>query len=167
MNNMTNIVPLQPKRLPERFYIDLAIGAAPVEDICATYGLDPDAVKELAGDAEFDTRFFQAKQSVEDDGRAFRARCRAAVHRAVPTMEQIVNDDEAPANVRVEAFKALVKFGQLEPKETQAQGGGAHLTLTIVAPDGARTEARVGNVIEHQPDPNDDLAAGYDEAWDD
>ena len=161
---MTNMA-LQPSALPDRLFIDLALEAAPVKDVCRLYGIAPEALEALRENDEFATKLLQAKQAVDDDGRSFRARCRTAVHLAIPKIIAVVNDPKAPHAARIEAFKSLVKYGQLEPKETQAQGGGAHLTLTIVAPDGARMETRVGRTIEHQYDADDDLTSGVE--WDD
>ena len=147
---------LQPTTLPDRFYIDLAIGAAPFDDICRTYGLDPEDVGALDADAQFTMRLLQAKQSVEDDGSAFKARCRSMVHETIQHVGRIVSDVEAPARDRIEAFKTLAKLGALEPKEDQTRTTGPALSLTIIAPGGeAHT---VGQVIEHAPQQTIDIS---------
>jgi hypothetical protein len=155
-----------PNKLPDRFYLDLAIGTATFSDICGTYGLDPQSVREHQDDPQFQQRLLQAKQSVEDDGRAFRARCRRVVHDTIPRMQMIINDPEVPASTCVDAFKTLAKLGNLEPQPAaQANGaGGNHLTLTIIAPGGAKQETQVvGTVI--QPEPGSHSLDMDDLAW--
>ena len=147
---------MSPARLPDKFYIDLAIGVAPFDDICRTYGLDPEAVAEVEDDAEFQQRVLMAKQSVEDDGQAFRARCRTEVHETMPYMSLIVKDPEVPASTRVDAWRTLVKFSGMEPKEQTQGATGPSLSLTIIAPGGEKQV--IGQVIDqpaiaHTPDP--------------
>jgi hypothetical protein len=98
-------------------------------------------------------RLLQAKQSVEDDGRAFRARCRRVVHDTIPRMQMIINDPEVPASTCVDAFKTLCRMGDLEPRDKAQAGsaGGNHLTLTIIAPGGEKHETTVvGAVVRQQ-----------------
>jgi hypothetical protein len=139
------------KQLPDRFYVDLAIGAAPFVDICRTYGLDPDQVSRMNADASFSQRLLQAKQSVEDDGRAFKARCRSVVHATIPRLRQLIENPDTPAAAAISAFNSLVKFSGLEPREDAPVVGGAQLSLTIIAPGGQRLVRSGGRMIEHQP----------------
>lgn len=152
MNAPAQLLPITPSRLPDRLYLDLAIGTATFADICGTYGLDPDQVREHQDDPQFQQRLLQAKQSVEDDGRAFRARCRRVVHDTIPRMQMIINDPEVPASTCVDAFKTLAKLGNLEPQPAQQAGSnGNHLTLTIIAPSTAGEKQVVGTVVQAPP----------------
>lgn len=128
---------LKINELPEEFFIDVAVGVDPFEDICDNYELSPEAAAQLEADPAFQRRLRIAKQVVEDDGRAFRSRCRVAVTNAVHHVVHMLRDTDVPASVQLDAFKTLVKFGDLEPAAKKDQsGGGPALTLNIVAPDG-------------------------------
>lgn len=146
-------------QFPDRFYLDLAIGTATFADICGTYGLEPDQVREYQDDPQFSQRLLQAKQSVEDDGRAFRARCRRGVHDTIPRMLQIIHDPEVPASTCVDAFKTLAKLGGLEPQPAQVGGssGGNHLTLTIIAPGSQQETKVIGTVVQQDSIDMDEL----------
>jgi hypothetical protein len=133
---MNALTTLSPEDLPTRFFIDVAVGVSPFEEICQAYGLDHTQVTTLAEDPVFAQRAVLAKQSVEEDGRAFRARCRTVVHEALPRMHAIIHDPDVPASTQVNAFQALVKYGKLEPETEQANQGGNYLSLTIIAPGG-------------------------------
>lgn len=135
-------------QLPDQFYLAMAIGTQPFDELCLSFDLDPEYVRSLDGDPLFLSRMAQARSAVEDDGRAFRARCRTLVQQVIPRMGQIINDPEVPASTQVEAFKALVKFGGLEPKETTQTNTGATLNFTIIAPDGSRMKTLPGCVID-------------------
>ena len=135
-------------QLPEQFYLAMAIGTQSFDELCLAFELDPDHVRALDGDPMFAARLAQARNAVDDDGRAFRARCRTVVQKAIPRLSAIIHDPEVPASTQVDAFKALVKFGGLEPKETASSGTGTVLNFTIIAPDGSRMETPLGRVID-------------------
>lgn len=126
------------EQIPERFYIDLAVGVLPFADVCMLHNLDPADVEAHENDPIFKQRVGLAEQSVNDDGRAFKARCRSIVNRSVSKMEVLMSDPETPASTRLDAFKTLAKYGELEPeKRDQNQGpSGPQLVFNIYGPDG-------------------------------
>jgi hypothetical protein len=124
--------------IPDRFFIDIAVGVHTFEDLCAAHNLSPEAVTALTEDPRFQQRAALAKQAVEDDGRAFRARCRTIVNDSVLHMVQLMKDPETPPSTQLETFKTLVKFGNLEPETNKSADNGPQLVFTIVAPDGAQ-----------------------------
>lgn len=148
---------MTPKDLPEAFYIDMAVGVHAFDELCQMYEVPQALAASLEQDSEFQRRHSIAKQAVEDDGRAFRARCRTVVNNNVAHMQQIMRDPDTPASTQLDAFKTLAKFGDLEPDRARSEGyQGPHLTLNIVAPDGASAMSLdVGSaqddVIEHEP----------------
>ena len=151
--------------LPESFYIDLAIGLTSFEDLCSAYEVDPDEVREHDRDPLFVRRLMLAKQVVDDDGRAFRARCRSIVNNSVHKLYKIMNDPDVSASTQLDAFKTLARFGDMEPKAAK-EAAGAKISLTIIAPGGAES----GLTIEHvdnseQADPTAEIASwvGIDE----
>lgn len=141
--------------IPDKFFVDVAVGVTPFEDICHIYGIPEPTAAALESDREFIRRVKIAEQAVSDDGVAFRARCRTIVNDALPSMKTLMHSEDAPASSRLDAFKTLAKLGQLEPKPENNGPAGPTLHLTIVAPDGHR-EHVVGQArpaIEHEPEP--------------
>jgi hypothetical protein len=124
--------------IPENFYIDIAVGVLPFADVCALHKLDPAEVEQLEGDPTFKQRMGIAQQSVDDDGRAFRARCRSIVNRSIARMESLMGDPSTPASTRLDAFKTLARFGELEPEKKEVAEGskGPQLVFNIYGPDG-------------------------------
>jgi len=146
-----------PTSLPERFFIDLAIGASPLEDIARLYKLTPEDIEPHWDDPTFQHRLALAEQAVEDDGRAFRARCRTVVHESIPRIQQIIHDPDAPAATQLSAFQTLVRYSGMEPEKQAQAHHGPSLSLTIIGPGGEsqRIEAHMGPaVIEQEPDPD-------------
>lgn len=134
---MTLAITLKPDQFPDQFYIDLAVGVKSFEDICQIYGLDPADVEQIENDALFQQRFKLAQQAVDDDGRAFAARCRTVVTRSIPHMENLMRDPDTPASTQLETFKALVKYGKLEPEKAVDQTQtGPQITFNILNADG-------------------------------
>lgn len=132
---------------PPALFIDLAIGASAFDDCCWANGLDPAKVRPWEGDPEFEHRMAAARRAVDDDGRAFAARCRVVVQDNVKQMESIIRDTETTASHRIDAFKTLAKLGRLEPSEHNVAAPGTGLSLTIIAPGG---EALVINAAPQQ-----------------
>lgn len=121
---------------PDRLYVDLAIGTLSFDDTCWANGLDPANVQPWESDPDFQHKLLVARQAVDDDGRAFRARCRTIVQDNIMVMDGIIKDDDITASHRIDAFKTLAKFGELEPKEVAGLHAGPALSLTIIAPGG-------------------------------
>lgn len=149
---------MDPHQLSERFFIDLAVGVMPFADICALHKVTPAAVEAIEDHPVFKQRMTQAQQAVDDDGRAFRARCRSIINQSVNRMERLMADPDVPASTRLETFKTLAKYGQLEPQEKAANQGpsGPQLVFNIYGPDGQPLmEQQVqGKTIEHDPQPS-------------
>lgn len=148
---------IKPADLPEQFYVDLAVGLQPFEDICDNYEIPEKDIANLVSDAHYQRRFRLACQAVEDDGRAFRARCRTLATKHLLSLENLIIDPETSASVRLETFKTLAKFGELEPaKPEQAGAVGPSLSLTIVAPDGSQISTGIGDLPALEALPLDD-----------
>jgi hypothetical protein len=160
---MSSLTPF-PDFKPELF-IDLAIGVSSFDDCCWANGLDPAAVRPWEGDPEFEHRMSIARRAVDDDGRAFRARCRTVVQDNVLEMEGIIKDKDVTAGHRIDAFKTLAKLGNLEPQEAAGAGSGVGLSLTIIAPGGETVvinktaQAPIeGQAVQELPPLADDLS---------
>lgn len=123
--------------LPEELFIQLAIGVDTFENICDNFGISAQDAQVLEVDPEFVRRMRIATQSVEDDGRAFRTRCRTAVNGTIHRVMNMIADPNVPATVQLDAFKTLAKFGDLEPVRQQASQGptGPQLVLNILPPN--------------------------------
>lgn len=132
------------KSLPDNFYLDLAVGARSLEDICTIHGLELDDVRAETDSAIFKQRLTIATQVVHDDGRAFRARCRVIVEDSLRHLREMIHHPETPSAVQLEAFKTLMKAGGLEAK-VETQANVPHLTFTILTPDGSRIETAINS----------------------
>lgn len=142
-------------QLPEEFFIDLAVGVNPFVDICDNYNIDQQTALTLENDPVFQRRLRIAKQVVEDDGTAFRSRCRVAVSNSVHHVVHMLNDSDVPASTQLEAFKTLVKYGDLEPATKDSTANMPSLVLNIVAPDGSTHDVieSVATVSKNSPQP--------------
>ncbi|MBT7538615.1 MAG: hypothetical protein HN683_04705 [Gammaproteobacteria bacterium] len=138
MTDTTQLPALSIESLPEEFFIDLAVGVNSYVDICDNYDIDEATAQALETDPLFTRRMRIAQQVVDDDGTAFRSRCRSAVTNSVHNVVHMMADADVPASTQLDAFKTLVKYGGLEPPKTDETGAaGPQLVLNIVAPDGA------------------------------
>lgn len=129
---------INPKDLPDNFYLAAAVGIQSFEDILRMYDIPEEDAGELTAHPVFQQRLLLARDAVETDGTAFFARCRLLAGQTMPSMIDLIQDPATPATVQLEAWKTLVKYGRLEPqpKEQTAGPTGPQLTLTIIAPNG-------------------------------
>lgn len=144
------------QNLPARFFIDLAIGAQSTDDICKLYNLKREDLEPHWEDPQFIHRLAVAQQAVEDDGRAFRARCKTVVHDSIPRMQQIIHDPDTPAATQLSAFQALVRYSGMEPEKQTANNiaQGPSLSLTIIAPGGEQQRIGISAHNPALPDPD-------------
>jgi len=131
---------INPQDLPENFFLSVAVGVQPFEDILRMHEIPADDGDELAADPIFQQRLLAAQELVEDSGQAFRARCRVIANDALPHIRALLRDTATPPSVQLEAFKTIAKYGKLEPEPPSAHQNtgptGPQLTLTIIAPNG-------------------------------
>lgn len=150
MTETTQLPAVHIEALSEEFFIDVAVGVNSFADICDNYEIDPVSAKTLELDPVFQRRLRIAQQVVEDDGTAFRSRCRVAVTDSVHHVMHMLKDTDVPASTQLDAFKTLVKYGGLEPtREDSNMSTGPQLVLNIVAPDG--TAHNIGAQVATPP----------------
>ena len=151
---------INPKDLPDNFYLAAAVGIQSFEDILRMYDIPEEDAGELTAHPVFQQRLLLARDAVETDGTAFFARCRLLAGQTMPAMINLIQDPATPATVQLEAWKTLVKYGRLEPQpKEQATGpSGPQLTLTIIAPNGetgfsAALNTSPGQTYDVEPEP--------------
>lgn len=131
---------INPQYLPDNFYLSLAVGVQPFEDILRMHEIPQEDASELEAHPIFKQRLLLAQELVEDTGQAFRARCRSIANDALPHIRALLRDTATPPSVQLEAFKTIAKYGKLEPEPPAANQNtgptGPQLTLTIIAPNG-------------------------------
>lgn len=149
---MSNLPSISIDTLPEEFFIDVAVGVHTYVEICDTYNIDETTAETIKNDPMFIRRLRVAEKAVEDDGSAFRARCRTAVSEGIRTVVHMMKDPEVAASVQLDAFKTLVKYGGLEPSKVEdANAGAPSLVLNIVAPDGSQFSSALSTPIDVTP----------------
>lgn len=125
-----------PKHLPDEFYLALAVGVRPYQDVLTMFDINEEAAANLNDHPVFQQRLLLARNAVESDGTAFFARCRLLAGDTMPKIVRIIQDEETPPSVKLEAWKSLVKYGRLEPQPQQGPPAPV-LTLNFVGPDGS------------------------------
>jgi hypothetical protein len=169
---------IDPKALPDNFYLAAAVGVRPYDDLLTMFEIDQEDAEALQSHPVFQQRLLLAKDAVETDGTAFFARCRILAGQTMPAMINLINDTGTPASVQLEAWKSLVKYGRLEPPPPNQQvssSSGPSLTLTIIAPNGELgfnaeiNPAPVGNIYDASSDATEPVALPHyppeDDDW--
>ena len=131
---MANIITAD--KLPDTFFITMAIGVKPMKEVMELYELTPADLTSLDADPLFHQRMAQAKDAVETDGSAFFARCRLLAGETLANVTTLIRDPGTSPATQLEAWKTLVKYGRLEPSPAAATAAGPSLTFTIITPQG-------------------------------
>ena len=122
--------------LPDTFFIVMAIGVKPMQEVMTLYELTPSDIANLETDPVFHQRLALARDAVETDGSAFFARCRLLAGETLGNVINLIRDPGTPAATQLEAWKTLVKYGRLEPTPAATGAAGPSLTFTIITPQG-------------------------------
>lgn len=128
MNNAlatTQVRPDDPAFLgfPPLLPIELAMRVAPVQEICAAYGISKDQFIELSQDPVFVKAYGDAKEALQKDGVSFRIKARLQAEELLKKSWSMIHDQNTPTTVKADLLKATVRWAGLEPKGDPGGGG--------------------------------------------
>lgn len=140
---------LKSEDIPDDFFLDSAVGIGSAEDICRAHKLDPADVATVVLQDWFVSRKLQCEQAAMENGEIFKARSRFLALEAQPEMLNLIKDKDATGAARVAAYEALMRGGDLNPKQAAAAAGagGATIVFNIVPPPGVEVPEHMGPLV--------------------
>lgn len=119
-------------RWPPQLVLDLALGLDGTEAILNRYNLTPGQLDRLYEIQSFRTQVAAAGRELRENGMTFKRKAAAQAESYLETIDGMMLDPDTPAGVRLEVFKTVAKYGELEPKESkQDQGNQNNIQVNI------------------------------------
>lgn len=106
--------------------LEMAIGIEDTATILDRYGMDAHEWELVSASPLFRRELADLQREVAEQGLSFRAKARIQAESYLLDLDDMVNDDETPASVKLDAIKSAVKWGDLEPKKDKDDGGGGN-----------------------------------------
>lgn len=124
-----NTFPSDPSEIgwPANLPLELAMGDAPVKDICMSYGIGKSGWDKLRQDPHFIQALEEAHTMLAQEGAMFKAKLRAQAEGMLARNWQLVhsNLNNVPANVQADLIKFTIRAAGLDASvEQKAKAAG-------------------------------------------
>lgn len=116
---------------PSTLPIELALKVAPEDEILEAYGISRARYADLLENAAFVAAYKNAVEMVKQEGMSFRLKAKLQAEALLDTSWKMIHDSGAPASVRADLIKSIVRWAELEPKKTAGDEGTAAQGLQI------------------------------------
>jgi hypothetical protein len=117
---------------PPQLVIDLAMGVDGTDYILDRYGLDQDELDLLECNPIFRAQLAEARKVVTTEGLSFKQKAKLLAEVHLETLNEMMYDPITPPATKLGVFQALMKGGDLEPKQKEtAQGTQPTFALQI------------------------------------
>ena len=116
-----------------RLIIDLNLALDPVPEILERYGLTGADLESMMGNPAFRKDLAVMAREIREDGVSFKRKAATQAEAYLEVLDAIVVSPVTPAGVRHDCIKSVVKWGELEPKESKDTNGtnGAVINVQI------------------------------------
>lgn len=116
------VQPQKVNRWDPRLILDLAVGIDSIDEILDRYSLSEAEFNRLSETQSFRRELAGTIRDVRENGVAFSSKAKVQAEVYLGVLDDMINDPETPASVRLEAIRSTVKWGKLEPREEKGDG---------------------------------------------
>lgn len=117
-----------------RLVMDLALEVDALPDILLRYDLTVDDYHALCGNLAFRRDLSMAIRELKENGLTFQHKARVQAEHYLSIVDDLVNNFDTPASVKLEAIKSTVSWGRLDPKldkNAEAQANATQINVNI------------------------------------
>ena len=111
--------PAQSAPYPRGLALDLVLRTAPLPDLLKTYELTPLQAKEIMQNPAFRLEFDTLKDSIGQEGFAFKQKAAAQAEAYLELLWNMAHDNAVPSSVRADIVKNTVKWAALDQPAAQ------------------------------------------------
>jgi len=115
---------------PPALPIELAMGESSPREICESYNISKERFVEFTKNSVFQKAFADAREMLQKDGMAFKAKARMQAEALLPESWRLIHSLHTPANVKAKLIEATWRVAGFEPKETD-RVMGSNLQINI------------------------------------
>lgn len=140
VQSLVAVRPQDPAELgfPALLPVELALNVAPVEDVCAAYGLSRQDFEALAQHPAFVQAYAAAVESLKQDGMRFKVKAQLQAEELLGQSWKLIHDVDTPPAVKAALIKDTVRWAGYEPKgataASDAGGTGLSIQINLVQP---------------------------------
>lgn len=135
MNALTTIRPDDPSELgyPPTLPVEIALRVAPIQDICAAYGISKEQFAELRHDPLFVADLKRAVEMVKQEGMSFKLKAQLQSDELLKTSWTMIHDrsGEVPPSVKADLLKFTIRAAGLDGSKDPSANGGKGPSLSI------------------------------------
>lgn len=102
-----------------RLCFELALALDPLEVILERYNVSPAQFEKLKKTPAFMQRVVEYRAEIKAKGLSFREKAKIMAEDLLGTAYELIHHPSTPASVKADLLKAVVKFADLEPKDTK------------------------------------------------
>ncbi len=143
-----DLSPFNYTKWSDRLAFDMALllegSGEDITELMTRHKLDTNEIAAIGKDPVFIKKVEHYRDEVRDKGLTFKMKARAQAEELLVTSWTLIHSPDVSAAVKADLIKQTVKWGGLEPKDTEATigGGGVRITINL----GNSTEPQV---IDH------------------
>lgn len=98
------------------FPIELAMKTAPVQDVCAAYGVDKATFMVMLDHPMFQKAYNEAVDKLAKEGMSYKVKAQLISEDGLKTVHELINNVDTPASVRMDALKFAARVAGYEQK---------------------------------------------------
>lgn len=117
--------PPPPNRWPPQLVFDLALGLDGYEAIEARYSLTREQLDRLYALPLFRQEVALLKRELANNNSIFKHKAKIQAESYLTEMDALMQEPSTPASTKLEIFKTMAKYGDLEPKEAKSEKDAA------------------------------------------
>lgn len=118
-------------RWDPRLILDLALAIEPLEEILPRYELSIDEFDLLAKTPVFRKELALMIREVREEGLSFSRKAQFQAESYLEVLDSMVYSELTPANIRLEAIRSTVKWGNLEKSDKEDGIAGGTINVQI------------------------------------
>jgi hypothetical protein len=128
-------LPLHHTRWSDRLAFDVALtlegSGESLQEVMDRHKITADDILTFNTDPVFLKKVEHYQNEVRDKGLTFRLKARAQAEELLVTSWHLIHDPAVSPAVKADLIKSTVKWGGLEPKNTEVSEGGGGVRITI------------------------------------
>lgn len=130
---LTEVRPLSPSDLGwnPMFPVELAMKTAPVQDVCAAYGVDKAMFVAMLEHPMFQKAYQEAEEMLAKEGMSFKLKSKMIAEDALKKVHTLIHDKDTPASVQADMIKSSVRWAGYEQKGGESGGASNNMQINI------------------------------------
>ena len=116
---------------PATLPFEVALGVHSLDEILTSHGLDTDDWEILTRNTSFRKELIAAQKEVAETGLSFQRKAAIQAEMYLSDIDALMCGSETAPSIKLEIFKTLAKYGNLEPAPAKEQDNASTFNIQI------------------------------------